>query len=311
MTRPAPAAPAPALALLALLVASAAATYLPLKPPAGSVNLTTSLASAAASPPTLKPRVLPPGPQVDVPFNNAYFDTFLNSACNPTSLGYPLSCPPTLPWSDPRLAAPAGCSPDQVALKWWGTAAGGPAVLVSWATCAPAYLTTAGPAADTAAGGPSVVRVGKAPGVYDKAYTGVPFSYTVDFTQELDGTPTNGGLYVSPVLHHARVGGLVPGSTYYYKIDGPPGTEPFAGSFKVPGGFPTRFGVVADPGQTRNTTVTFDFLQTKKVGRGRRGAGEGREARARPRAPTRRPHPHPPAARPPADGGRPDVRGQQ
>ena len=69
---------------------------------------------------------------------------------------------------------------------------------------------------------------------------------------------------MSPVLHHTRVGGLVPGSTYYYKIEGPPGTTPFAGSFKVPGGFPTRVGVVADPGQTRNTTVTFDFLKEKK-----------------------------------------------
>ena len=204
---------------------------------------------------------------------HSYFNVYLNSGCypaianQPASTGFPGSCPGTLPWSDPRIAPPAQpCAPEQVALKWWGTAAGGPAVVISWATCPSAYVMAAPvPPADPAAA-PSVVRVGKAPGVYDETFRGVSTTYTMDYNTLLNGSPSSppGGIYRSPYVHHVRVGPLVPGATYFYEIEGPPGTAPFAGQFKVPGGFPMRMAAISDPGQTYNTSAAFDFLLSSK-----------------------------------------------
>lgn len=207
---------------------------------------------------------------------HSYFNTYLNSECypavgaKPPSLGFPGSCPPTLPWSDPRLAAPPGCSPDQVALKWWGTAVGGPAVLVSWTTCTSSYVASGPVSPADPAAAPSVVRVGKVPGVYDTSFAGVAASYTMDYSQEYASAssfvlvPSNGGIYVSPIVHHTLIRGLVPGEEIFYLVEGPAGTTPFAGQFKVPGGSPTRVGIVSDSGQTANTSTTFDFLAVGK-----------------------------------------------
>lgn len=208
------------------------------------------------------------------PRPHSYFNVYLNSDCypatanGPASTGFPGSCPGTLPWSDPRIAPPAQpCAPEQVALKWWGTAAGGPAVVISWATCPSAYVMAApAPPADPAAA-PSVVHVGKAPGVYDETFRGVSTTYTMDYNTLLNGSVAvpPGGIYRSPYIHHVRIGPLVPGATYFYEIDGPPGTKPFAGQFKVPGGgFPMRMATIADIGQTYNTSASLDFLLAAK-----------------------------------------------
>ena len=239
----------------------------PHKPPAGAVNA--SVADLKADLAALVGRVFPPGPQVDVPINYAkYFNTSFSSDCIPPgnpdgpTLGFPDSCPLTVPWSDPAIAHTVpGCSPDQVAVKWWGTRVGGPAVLVSWASCDSAYAmpqTTAGATQplDPAAA-PSGLRTGSKPGVYGKAWPAADYSYTVDYS-------TDGGVYVSPVLHHALVRGLTPGEVVHYRIDGPPGSVPFTGAFKVPGGFPLRVAAISDPGQVVNTTVSFAFCAAVK-----------------------------------------------
>lgn len=72
---------------------------------------------------------------------------------------------------------------------------------------------------------------------------------------------------MSPILHHTLVTGLVPGLTYFYKIDNAPqlagGTvegDDFFGQFKVPGGgFPMRIGIGADAGEVVNVTASIDF----------------------------------------------------
>ena len=302
------------------------------------IRLQSAFASSpsSSSPPS---RVLGDDAQVDVPFDYSYFNSYLTSDCSPafvddqgqpqaSSLGFPGSCPRTLPWSDPKIvpakppspsssassspSPPLNCSsysPEQVALKWWGTREGGPAVLISWTTCGESYSMPpatqsaqspppAPPAPlDTAAAPPSTLSVGVAPGVYDREVPAVSFSYTVDYSSRFNlnawqplsnpppglpptvATPSlaqgGGGTYISPVVHHALVRGLKPGEVVFYRISGgapsssssrsplssAKSTASFSGQFKVPGGkFPLRVGVVSDPGQTYNTSTTFDFL---------------------------------------------------
>lgn len=232
--------------------------------------LTTTLLNRRAQPPRSTAALNRPSPSLP----SAYFNTTLNSDCYPAnansptpSTGFPESCPGTLPWSAPQLAKPPQpCAPEQVALKWWGTAVGGPAVVVSWTTCESAYVMSgAVPPADPAAA-PSVVRLGKAPGVYDETFTGISTTYTMDYNTLLNGQPSSppGGVYRSPIVHHTRVGPLVPGVEYFYIIEGPPGTQPFAGHFKAPGGFPTRVAAISDTGQTANTSAAFDFVAAAK-----------------------------------------------
>jgi hypothetical protein len=217
---------------------------------------------ADAIPTTLKSHTFPAGPQVSIPLAAAY-DSDSNYG-------------PILPWSDPRIGKQVpGCAPEQVHLSWWGSQGTAPSVLVSWATCdlgvdsygwQGAAATTPLPAQDTSAA-TSRVWVGAVPGVYTKSFDGVATSYTVDSTVLLNGSPSPGGSYASPIIHHTLVSDLVPGATYYYKIDNAPQLpggsvdgKPFFGSFKVPGGFPLRMGVGADSGEVSNVTININFL---------------------------------------------------
>jgi hypothetical protein len=147
---------------------------------------------------------------------------------------------------------------------------------------------------------PSVLSVGSAPGLYSREITPTSSSYTVDYSQLLDfsswqaasspGPPPvvpappaeNGGVYVSPIVHHALVRDLKPGEVVFYRISGPGSNSSslspfskgntFSGQFRVPGGkFPLRLGIVADPGQTYNTSLTLDFLLS---GGGAAGGGK-------------------------------------
>lgn len=93
-------------------------------------------------------------------------------------------------------------------------------------------------------------------------FTGVTYSYVVDNTKLLNGSPAGGGAYVSPMVHHTLLSGLVPGVEYFYKIDnaqqqvnGTVQGQPFYGSFKVPGGYPLRIAIGADSGTVTNVSV--------------------------------------------------------
>ena len=170
-----------------------------------------------------------------------------------------------------------GCAPEQVHLSWYATPdSQGPSVLVSWATCDSAYYwqgasanTPATPLYTSAA--TSKVLVGVVPGLYDKLFDGTSYSYVFDSTKFLNGSNAGGGSYVSPILHHTLLTGLIPGVIYFYKIENAPqlpgGTlqgSPFFGQFRVPGGFPTRLAVGADSGEVSNVTANIDFTISQK-----------------------------------------------
>ena len=210
------------------------------------------------------------------------------------SLGYPGACPLTLPWSDERIAAPPPssspkeCTPGQVKLKWWGTRHGTPSMLISWTMCAEQFVMPSNSSSSSpmkpldVKAAPSTLRIGREKGKYDRKVADVTsFAYTNDFTTRFNLTgplpappktpPTvrakpseSGGTYVSPIINHALVKDLKPGETVFYRIEGgPTGNEnsSFEGQFKVPGGFPLRLGLLSDPGQTHNTTVSLEFLE--------------------------------------------------
>jgi acid phosphatase type 7 len=101
--------------------------------------------------------------------------------------------------------------------------------------------------------------------------SGTAYSYVWDSTKFLNGSDAGGGSYASPILHHTLVSGLVPGVTYFYKIDNAPqlpnGTvqgTPFYGQFKMPGGYPLRIGTGADSGEVSNVTTNIDYTIESK-----------------------------------------------
>ncbi|XAR58729.1 Acid phosphatase [Bertholletia excelsa] len=72
--------------------------------------------------------------------------------------------------------------------------------------------------------------------------------------------------YTSGIIHHVRLTGLKPSTTYYYKCGDPsiPAMSQIF-SFKtmpvsVPKAYPERIGIVGDLGLTYNTTATIDHL---------------------------------------------------
>jgi hypothetical protein len=229
------------------------------KLPAGSTNGTKLDAFSNV---TLKGGAFPSGPQVDIPLLPEWSTENMGGV---------------LPWSNDRIKKQVpGCAPEQVHLVWYDTQDSGPSVLVSWATCAldgdASYTlaTPSPPPLDTSAAS-ARVWIGTVPGVYDKSFDGVSYSYTVDSTTALNGQPTGAGTYISPIVHHTLVTGLVPGTEVFYKIDNAPqlpgGTTqgaPFYGQFKVPGGYPLKLAVGGDSGEVTNVTVSIDFTVQEK-----------------------------------------------
>lgn len=81
------------------------------------------------------------------------------------------------------------------------------------------------------------------------------YKYNAD-AGEINGLGT---VYNSPILHHVILQDLTPGQTYFYSV----GSEEYGFSdvynFTVPAKkYPFKFGVMADIGQTYNTSVTLD-----------------------------------------------------
>ncbi|KAG8372773.1 hypothetical protein BUALT_Bualt12G0101700 [Buddleja alternifolia] len=103
---------------------------------------------------------------------------------------------------------------------------------------------------------------GKQSGKYDAKSSGVSVIYNQLYPFE--------GLwnYTSPIIHHVRIHGLEPETTYYYKCGDSSlsamseelvfETLPLPGSRK----YPSRIAVVGDLGLTSNSTTTIDHLIT-------------------------------------------------
>ena len=182
------------------------------------------------------------------------------------------NCPPIIPTDDPRIAKTApGCSPEQVRVMWYGSdpVTGKASVLVSWATCDGEWTPAASGTALSTADATSVVRLGRAPGVYTREVSGVATSYTVSFAN--GGAP--GGTYVTPIIHHTVATQLEPGKWFYKVEDGvqlagvPAGDATAYGSFSVPNpatAFPYTVGLIGDPGQVTNTSLSIDIVESAK-----------------------------------------------
>ena len=80
---------------------------------------------------------------------------------------------------------------------------------------------------------------------------------------------TFSGGYTSPFLHHAQIGGLKPGTKYYYTVGSADecgvSSEMSFTSNPGPGAAPYVFGLLGDPGQTSNSADTFQHIQAGEV----------------------------------------------
>jgi hypothetical protein len=67
--------------------------------------------------------------------------------------------------------------------------------------------------------------------------------------------------YLSPHIHHARVTGLEPGKTYFYRVGNETSRSSLFNFTTLPSvNYPFKFGLVADLGQSTNSSDTVDQL---------------------------------------------------
>ncbi|KAK9824485.1 hypothetical protein WJX72_010710 [[Myrmecia] bisecta] len=167
---------------------------------------------------------------------------------------------PLLPKDEPGLA------PDQVHL----TFVNGTAVSVSWATGdGVAFIFgRANTSAANAQNTQSVVQFGTKSGALDRTAKGTTTSYATSYTGFVNETgyhnnnPTYN--YSSPLFHHVLLSNLAPSTTYFYRVgeanDGGQSQEFTFTTMPPPGTYPFALGVVADLGQTYNSSTTMQHL---------------------------------------------------
>lgn len=178
----------------------------------------------------------------------------INPDTTPIQTAYDNSSGPAVDISanDSRIAkATPGCTdPEQVRITYWTSSS----VLVSWSTCDP--VTGASPANQTTTGKEvkKQVKWGLDGSAKLKTATGIVTTYYHSWSA--------GNVYASARIHHVLLRGVKAGTAYTYQITG----DTDAGTtrtfkFTMPkASFPFKLGVIADPGQTYNTTDTISHL---------------------------------------------------
>ncbi|KAK9839253.1 hypothetical protein WJX81_004396 [Elliptochloris bilobata] len=167
--------------------------------------------------------------------------------------GRPLGSP-DIPLSE--LAKTVGAlEPEQIHLALGGN----DAVFVSWTT---GNASIVGDSAEVAGllnqtRPVSTVEYGLDPDTLDKTVNGSSKAYAQSYP---------GATYVSGAMHHAKLEGLQPLTTYFYRCgDGAHNAWSRVLNFTTlqavgPDAFPQRFGLVGDLGQTQNSSVTLRHL---------------------------------------------------
>eukprot|EP00775_Hariotina_reticulata_P006213 gene6212-6449_t len=149
---------------------------------------------------------------------------------------------------------------NQVHLTFWDSSS----ILVSWASCDARVADKVSALKVSTTN--SKVSYGDQSNKYDKSATGSATSYTNDYSSLQGGKQS----YASPVLHHVLLTSLTAGKTYFYRLSGSKCGEDDNSiskeyNFTMPAAsFPFTLGVLADPGQTYNTTATLDRLMQSK-----------------------------------------------
>jgi len=153
-------------------------------------------------------------------------------------------------------------APDQVHLTLWSEIS----VLVSWCTGFGNVTTLKGTSAPyDPLSVPSVIRYGLTEKMVDTAVGGEDgvlsrsVVYTYEYPADAGALDGQGTLYSSPIIHHVVLDNLTPGSMYFYSV----GSEEYGFSdvfnFTVPEKrYPFRMGVIADVGQTYNSSDTLE-----------------------------------------------------
>lgn len=181
-----------------------------------------------------------------------------------------------IPLNDTRLAANTTVTDaEQVHLTYIN----GTAVFVTWATGtatnveAPLNVstvgtsnTTDGAAAYPVSYGTAADKLGKSmPGYiasYRQIYTGFVSNIT---TGAINNNPTLN--YTSQSFHHVVLASLHPGEQYFYQVPGSYGMSPLF-NFSMPpaaGTYPMTLGVIADVGQTFNSSTTYERILGQNV----------------------------------------------
>jgi hypothetical protein len=185
-----------------------------------------------------------------------------------------------LPATDPLVAPPAGqtqYTPDQIhtTLAEGSPTAGG-SVWVSWSTGfykivpnlqAPSYpnATLYAPQFPDLASVASVVEWGLSPaGPFNNTAVGYARGYIQTYL-------TSSATFASTLLHHVHVTGIPYGTPIYYKCGDPSKELSAVFPLSLPTSlrpqtwtYPMRLGVVADVGQTLNSSVTYQQLVLDK-----------------------------------------------
>ena len=179
---------------------------------------------------------------------------------NPT-LSFPPNGEANIPMEDLAKTNPE-FAPDQVHLTLWSESS----MLVSWCTGYGNVTTLNGTGAPydpmTVS---SVVRYGLTETLGDTAVGGQDgvqgrsTVYTYEYPADAGALDGQGTVYSSPIIHHVVLDNLNPGSTYFYSV----GSEEYGFSdifnFTVPQNkYPFRMGVIADVGQTYNSSDTLE-----------------------------------------------------
>jgi hypothetical protein len=166
--------------------------------------------------------------------------------------------------SDPLFSknTNAALGPDQVHLTYINAST----IVVSWATGE--GLIVAGPPNTTYANSlaaASLVQFGTSAQALTMNATGFTTNYTQIYTTLANGLPNNN--YSSPLFHHVPLTNLMPLTTYFYKAGDPQLGQTAVLNFTTPpavGSYPFNMGVVADVGQTVNSSMTIQRLADSK-----------------------------------------------